>query len=130
MKEEKEGKRLLYVENSSRFYKIEGCPHMSRPERGLQFAKNVKIIDWLKTEILGQVANVCKGLYHANQLMIIESLSGLIIATYILARRVGFSYRELDQAVIEQLREHTREGHQLEQWYGDLSTLEEYINKR
>lgn len=103
---------------------------MSRPEHKLQFAKNVKIIDWLKTEVIGQVSNLCKGLYHANQLMIIESLSGLIVTTYVLARRVGFSYRELDQAVIEKLREHTREGHQLEQWYGDLSTLEEYINKR
>lgn len=103
---------------------------MNRPESGVQFAKNIKIIDWLKTEIFVQVANLSKGLYHANQLLIIESLSSLIVATYVLARRIGFSYREMDQAVIEKLREHTKDGHQLEQWYGDLSTLDEYINKR
>lgn len=103
---------------------------MNRPERGVQFAKSVKVIDWLKTEILDQLANLFKGIHHANQHVIIDSLSSLIVSTYVLARRIGFSYRELDQAVMEKLREHIREGHQLEQWYGDLSTLEEYVNKR
>jgi hypothetical protein len=48
----------------------------------------------------------------------------------VLARRIGFTFRELDQAVVQKLKEHTKEGHQLEQWYGDLSSLEEYMNKR
>jgi hypothetical protein len=43
---------------------------------------------------------------------------------------MGLSFRELDQAIIDKLREHKNEGHQLEQWYGDLSSLEEYMNKR
>lgn len=103
---------------------------MNRPERGVQFAKSVKVIDWLRTEILDQVAILFKGLYHANQHVIIDSLSSLVVTIYITARRIGFSFRELDQAVIQKLKEHTRDGHQLEQWYGDLSSLEEYINKR
>jgi hypothetical protein len=48
----------------------------------------------------------------------------------VLARRIGISFRELDQAVVSKLREHTREGHQLENWYGDLSSLEQHMNKR
>ncbi|SFI69694.1 MazG-like family protein [Thermoflavimicrobium dichotomicum] len=103
---------------------------MNRPEKGMQFAKNVKVIDWLKTEILDQIANLYKGLHYANRHFIIDSLSSLIVSVYILARRVGLSFRELDQAVIEKLREHKNEGHQLEEWYGDLSSLEEYMNKR
>ncbi len=103
---------------------------MNRPERGVQFAKSVKVIDWLKTEILDQIANLFKGIHYANQHVIIDSLSSLIVSIYVLARRMGFSYRELDQAVVEKLREHVRDGHQLEEWYGDLSTLEEYLNKR
>jgi MazG-like family len=45
---------------------------MSRPEKGLHFAKNVKVIDWLKTEILDQVANLYKGVHHASQHVMIE----------------------------------------------------------
>ncbi|KPC75818.1 MULTISPECIES: MazG-like family protein [Laceyella] len=103
---------------------------MSRPERGVQFAKSVKVIEWLKTEILDQIANLFRGIFHANQHMMIDSLSSLVISVYVMARRMGFSFRELDQAVIQKLREHIHEGHQLEQWYGDLSSLEEYVNKR
>jgi hypothetical protein len=62
--------------------------------------------------------------------MIIDSLSSLVISVYVLARRMGFSFRELDQAVTQKLREHAKEGHQVEQWYGDLSSLEDYLNKR
>jgi MazG-like family len=103
---------------------------MSRPERGLQFAKSVKVIDWLKTEMMDQVANLFKGLHYAHQHIIIDSLASLIISTYALARRMGISFRELDQTVVEKLRDHSKEGHQLEEWYGDLSMLDEYINKR
>jgi hypothetical protein len=103
---------------------------MSRPEKGLHFAKNVKVIDWLKTEILDQVANLYKGVHHASQHVMLDSLSSLIVSIYVLGRRVGFTFRELDQAVIQKLREHARDGHQLEQWFGDLSALEEYVNKR
>jgi hypothetical protein len=103
---------------------------MSRPERGIQFAKSIKVVDWLKTEILDQVASLFKGIHHASQSTMIDSLSGLVISIYVLARRMGFSFRELDQAVIHKAREHAREGHQLEEWYGDLSALEEYVSKR
>jgi hypothetical protein len=103
---------------------------MSRPEQHVQIAKSVKVIDWLKTEMLDQQANLFKGLHHANQHIILDSLASLVMATYVMARRLGYPYREIDQVVRHKLREHIREGHQLEEWYGDLSALDDYINKR
>lgn len=103
---------------------------MNGPERGVQFAKSVKVIEWLKTEILDQVTHLFKGVQYASQHVMIDSLSSLVISIYVLARRTGFTFRELDQSVVQKLREHVREGHQLEEWYGDLSALEEYLNKR
>jgi hypothetical protein len=107
-----------------------GVQPMSRPERGLQFAKSIKIVDWLKTEILDQIAALFRAIYSANQHLMIDSLSSLVISVYVLARRMGFSFSELDQSVSQKLREHARDGHQLEKWYGDLSKLDEYLNKR
>ncbi|PTX62429.1 MazG-like nucleotide pyrophosphohydrolase family protein [Melghirimyces profundicolus] len=103
---------------------------MSRPERSVHIAKSMKVIEWLKTEILDQIANLYKGLHNSNQSLIADSLASLVVATYVLARRVGISFREVDQAVTRKLREAAKERHQLEDWYGDLSQLEEYINKR
>lgn len=124
LKRRREGNLSLFFMGWLRYFM------MSRPERSVQIAKSVKVIEWLKTEVLSQVANLFKGLHHANQHLITESLSGLILATYVLARRVGLSFREIDQAVTQKLRDHSRGGHQLEDWYGDLSALEEYLKKR
>src|SRR5690606_30197274 len=102
---------------------------MSHPERGMQIAKNLKVIDWLKTEILDQIANLFKGLHHANRPLMLHSLASLVEVSYVVARRVGVSVRELGQSVGSKLREHIREGHQLENWYGDLPSLEQHMNK-
>ncbi|MCS1352671.1 MazG-like family protein [Mechercharimyces sp. CAU 1602] len=102
---------------------------MSRPDRSVHIAKSVKVIDWLKTELIDQLANLFKGLHYANQTLIVDSLASLITAVYVLARRLGLSFRELDQAVVKNLQEHVEEGHQLEEWYQDLSHLEKYIDR-
>jgi hypothetical protein len=103
---------------------------MNRPERGVQLVKNIKVIDWLKVEVLDQISSLYRSLHYANQNMIVDSLSSLIVSIYVLARRMGIPFREVDQAVIQKLQELSREGHQLEEWYGDLSKLEEYLRRR
>src|SRR5699024_4786156 len=96
----------------------------------MHIAKSMKVIEWLKTEILDQIANLYKGLQTANQSLIADSLASLVVPTYVLARRVGLSFRDVDEAVPRKPGEAAQERHQLEDWYGDLSQLEEYINKR
>jgi len=96
----------------------------------IQFAKNIKVIDWLKTEILGQTSNLFKSLQYANQHLVLDSLSSLVALSYVMSCRMGFTYKDLDQAVIQKLKDLIREGHQLEEWYGDLSKLDEYLSKR
>lgn len=104
---------------------------MNRPqEKGMQIAKNLKVMEWLKSEILDQVANLYRNIMHGKQQMILEGLASLMIAVSVLARRVGFSFRDLERAMMNKLREHVRDGHQMEEWYGDLSALEEYMDKR
>lgn len=104
---------------------------MDRPqERGKQIAKNLKVLEWLKSEILDQVAALFRHLMNGKQKDILDTLASLIVAVVVLGRRNGFSFRELDHAVMKKLREHVQSGHQMEEWYGDLSALEEYMNKR
>lgn len=104
---------------------------MERPqEKGMQIAKNLKVLEWLKSEILDQVASLYRHLMHGKHNSALDCLASLIVAVFVMARRTGFSFRELENAVSRKLREHVREGHQMEDWYGDLSALDDYINKR
>lgn len=103
---------------------------MNRSQHELDIAKRMKVIEWLKTELLDQVSSLFRALLNGTEDKIKDGLSSLIVSIYVLGRRLGLNYRNLDQAVIEKLQQHQKQGHQIEEWYGDLSELEDYINKR
>lgn len=96
----------------------------------VHIAKNIKVMEWLKAEIVEQVGGLFKGLFKGNESYIIDSMASLLIAIYVLARRVGIPFHKLEKAVLDKLQEHQKEGHEIEEWYGDLSVLEQYMNKR
>jgi hypothetical protein len=99
-------------------------------ERDMDLAKRAKIIEWLKTELVDQLAHLLKGIWEGSHHKIVDSLASLVSCSYILGRRLGISFRSLDEAVLEKMKKHRIEGHQLEQWYGDISALEEHMRKR
>ncbi|MCY9593939.1 MazG-like family protein [Paenibacillus chitinolyticus] len=103
---------------------------MSNREGEVDLAKRVKVIEWLKTEVVDQVAHLLKGIWEGNQAKIIDGLASLISSVYILGRRLGVSFRSLDEAIMDKMKKHREEGHQLEDWYGDISALEDHLRKR
>jgi len=103
---------------------------LSNREREVDLAKRVKVIEWLKTEVVDQVAHLLKGIWEGNQAKIIDGLASLISSVYILGRRLGVSFRSLDEAIMDKMKKHREEGHQLEDWYGDISALEDHLRKR
>lgn len=103
---------------------------MRGTEREMDVAKRAQTIDWLKTEIVDQVARLFRALWEGSTVRLTDSLASLISSSYILGRRLGISYRELDDAVLAKLRKLSQEGHTLEDDYGDLSRLEDHIRKR
>jgi hypothetical protein len=96
----------------------------------MDVARKAKIIEWLKTEMIEEMAHLYRGLWEGKQARIMDGLASLIVSSYLLARRLGVSYRELDDTVIEKLKAHKEEQHQLEEWYGDLSSLERHLDGR
>ncbi|GIO39224.1 hypothetical protein J41TS12_40850 [Paenibacillus antibioticophila] len=99
-------------------------------QKEMDVAKRAKVIEWLKTEVVDQVSRLFKALWEGSTTRIMDSLASLMVSSYILGRRLGISYRDLDEAILDKLRKHKQEGHQLEDWYQDISTLEEHMRKR
>ncbi len=93
--------------------------------------KNLKLIDFLKCELLNSVAllfeTMIKGV-KSSQELVIECLTNILLVTYVLGRRLGFDYATLDRALEEKIKLGVLEEHHLETWYGDLSDLKEHIN--
>ncbi|WP_208652656.1 MazG-like family protein [Paenibacillus lautus] len=98
--------------------------------KDLDVAKRAKVIEWLKTEVIDHVSRLFKALWEGSTTKVGDSLASLMMSSYILGRRLGLNYRDLDDLLLEKLKKHKQEGHQLEDWYHDISALEEHLRKR
>jgi len=103
---------------------------MPNMPKDLDVAKRAKVIEWLKTEVIDNVSRLFKALWEGSTTKVGDSLVSLMMSSYILGRRLGLSYRDLDDLLLEKLKKHKQEGHQLEDWYQDISALEEHLRKR
>ncbi|KIL39612.1 hypothetical protein SD70_18985 [Gordoniibacillus kamchatkensis] len=103
---------------------------MSHMERDVDLARRAKVIEWLKTEVVDHVAHLLKGIWEGSHAKMVDALASLVSSGYILGRRLGITYRSLDDAILEKMKKHRIDGHQLEDWYGDISALEEHLRKR
>ncbi|OCL28466.1 hypothetical protein U472_00845 [Orenia metallireducens] len=92
--------------------------------------KNLKIIEWLKTEILSNVSLLFKLMIKQNEAKLLEILTNIIMSTYLLAKRLGYSFDQLDRKLEKQLELNIDDKHQIEAWYGDLSDLLEHLKDR
>jgi len=96
--------------------------------------RNIKIIEFLKSEILNTVATLFQTLLKgakAGQDTLTDILANLILATYLLGKRLGIGFSVIDTKIMEKIRIGLLEEHQAEKWYGDLSSLSDYyINHR
>lgn len=103
---------------------------MPNMPKDLDVAKRAKVIEWLKTEVIDNVSRLFKALWEGSTTKVGDSLVSLMMSSYILGRRLGMTYRDLDDLLLEKLKKHKQEGHQLEEWYQDISALEEHLRKR
>lgn len=91
--------------------------------------RNIKIIEFLKSEILTTVATLFQTLLkgaRAGQDILIDTLANLILVTYLLGKRLGIGFSVIDTKIMEKLKIGLLEEHEAEKWYGDLSSLSDY----
>ncbi len=104
---------------------------MSRVRSGdFDITKNIRVIEWLKCQILNLVAEIFNMLAsgaQASQEALARCLGKIIINSYLLGKRLGIHYALIDQAIEDQLRLEIIEDNDIEQSYGDLSELQQHL---
>ena len=102
-------------------------------DRNSDVTKNVKIIEWMKKELILSVGDVfdlifkgVKPLEEALQ----DTLANIIMITYLLAKRLGISFSEIDYKIKEKIRIGIDQNHSVESWYGDFSNLKKHMENR
>jgi hypothetical protein len=95
--------------------------------------KNIRVIEFLKSELLTAVASLYQNLLKGTKVeqdVMQDILANLVLVTYLLGKRLGISYSLIDSRILEKIRIGMLEDHETERWYGDLSDLSEYLNKK
>jgi len=96
-------------------------------------AGSIKVIEWLKTELLGSVTLLYRVLLkgsRASQDAITECIADVVILAYLLSKRLGIEFSAVDLKVQNKLKLGILEEDEIEKNYGDLSKLLGYIKER
>lgn len=105
---------------------------MSLFDNQIDITRNIKIIEWLKSELLTDVANLFKALLNGVQDGVSEALAdtlaNIILICYLLGRRFGINYRAIEKKIDNKIRLGLVENHDVEKYYGDLSELAKHLN--
>lgn len=100
------------------------------PNQDSGIAKNIRVIEWLKADILSSLAALFKAMVKGSEERLLDALASLLITTYVLGRRLGINFSRLDIKVESKLRQSIDENHEVERWYGDLSELLQYQTEK
>ena len=102
-------------------------------DRNSDVTKNVKIIEWMKKELILSVGDVFdlifKGVKPLDEALQ-DTLANIIKITYLLAKRLGISFSEIDYKIKEKIRIGIDQNHSVESWYGDFSNLKKHMENR
>ena len=102
-------------------------------DRNSVVTKNVKIIEWMKKELILSVGDVFdlifKGVKPLDEALQ-DTLANIIMITYLLAKRLGISFSEIDYKIKEKIRIGIDQNHSVESWYGDFSNLKKHMENR
>ncbi|MCX7923017.1 MAG: MazG-like family protein [Clostridia bacterium] len=101
-------------------------------DKEIDITRNIKIIEWLKSELLTDLANLFKvlvnGMKEEVHDAISDTLSNIILISYLLGRRLGISYNSIEIKVENKIKLGLIENHDVEKYYGDLSELAKHLN--
>lgn len=104
---------------------------MAMPEKEIDITRNIKLIEWLKSELLTDLASLFKvlvgGIKEEVHDAVSEILSNIILIGYLLGKRLGISYNAIDLKVHSKIKLGLVENHDVEKYYGDLSELSRHM---
>lgn len=92
-----------------------------------EFLRRLKIVDWLKTELVTNTAVLFKAMWQEGGQAVTDALANIVITCYVLARRLGVDFSALEDAIQARLAVHIRNDHEVEKWFGDLSAYQKHL---
>ncbi len=102
-------------------------------EKELDITRNIRIIEWLKSQMLADVSSLfsllVNGFKEEVHEHVSETLANLIIISYVLGKRLGTTYTAIQMKIDNKIKLGVIENTDIEKYYSDLSELSKHFNK-
>lgn len=96
----------------------------------LDITKNLKMVEWLKAELVQSVGALLKCLLNASADATADRLASVIILIYLLGGRVGVPFAALDSEVKNKLKQSLATAPQEDHWHQDMKALHDHLHHR
>ena len=100
-------------------------------DKEIDITRNIKLIEWLKSELLTDIANLFRvlvnGIREEVHDSITDTISNIILISYLLGKRLGISYNAVEMKIHNKIKLGLVENHDVEKYYGDLSELSKHL---
>lgn len=103
---------------------------MPQINKNVNVTKNIRMIEWLKCELLSGVSSLfdlCFKGVKVGKEAIVDTLANIIMSAYLMGKRLGINYSDIDKNLEDKLKLGIIEEHEAEKWFGDLSSLNDYL---
>lgn len=101
-------------------------------EKEIDITRNIKMIEWLKSELLTDIANLFKilvnGIREEVHETVSETISNIILIGYLLGKRLGVGFQAIEIKIQNKIKLGLIESHDVEKYYGDLTELSKHLN--
>lgn len=101
-------------------------------DRGMDITRNIKVIEWLKSELLANVARLFRilvdGVKEEIHEELADTLSSMILVSYLLGRRLGISYNAVEIKIRNKIRLGLLDAEITNKDYEELSELSQHLD--
>ncbi|CUH95814.1 hypothetical protein P22_1894 [Propionispora sp. 2/2-37] len=95
-----------------------------------EMLRKIRFIDWLKAEIVANIGSIYQAMAKNSEQAVKEGLATLILSCYVLGRRLGIPFGELDEIILAKTGENIRREHEAERLFGDFTAYQRYLQQR
>jgi len=95
-----------------------------------EILRKMRLIEWLKAELVTHVGQLYQAMAKNSEQAISEGIAAIIVACYILARRLGITFDSLDREVLAKVEQNIKSEHEVEKWFGDYSEYQHHLRRK
>ncbi|GBG56785.1 hypothetical protein HA075_08815 [bacterium BFN5] len=95
-----------------------------------EILRKMRLIEWLKAELVANVGQLYQAMAKNSEQAIRDGLASIVISCFVLGRRLGINFADLDEAIVTRLSQNIKKENDVEKWFGDFSEYQRHLRQK